>query len=399
MPSRNCAHATLVGLAAALGAASGCGGSDSSGGMTTGPSTSGVVFQSIYTGDHHTCALTASGVAYCWGRNDGGQTGTGNLGSGAFILTPAPVVGTLRFSTLTMPSVGSNTCGLTTAGASYCWGYNSNGETGDGTTALHFTPAPTSGGNTYQALAMGNFHTCGLTGAGTIYCWGHNQYGGLGDGGTTPHLTPTLAAAAAGKTWKSISAGYEDTCALTTTGDAYCWGHGLYGELGIAGTPTSVLAPGLVSGGHTFKSLSVGYQFTCGLTTSNAAYCWGNNQGGEMGDGTTTQRNTPVAVTGGLTFQSISAGGSHACGLTAAGTAYCWGYNASGALGDGTFTDHASPHLVSGGLTFRTVSAGNGTTCGIDTGGVAYCWGSNVAGELGDGTSTYKLTPNKVQIP
>ena len=386
------------GLAAVLATASGCGSSDNSGG-STGPSTGGVQFQSIYAGDHDACALTAAGVAYCWGKNDAGQAGTGPTGTGVQIPNPTLVAGTLRFSSLTLPSFGSHTCGLTTAGASYCWGDNFDGEAGDGTTGLHATPAPTSGGNIYQSLAMGNFHTCGVTSAGTAYCWGHNQYGELGDGATQTRLTPTVAAASIGKTWKTITAGYEDTCALTTAGDAYCWGHGLYGELGIAGTPTTVLAPAAVSGGHTFRSLSAGYQFTCGLTTGNAAYCWGYNQGGELGDGTTTQRNTPVAVTGGLTFQSISAGAFHACGLTTAGTLYCWGYNASGALGDGTFTDHASPHLVSGGLTFRGIAAGNGFTCGIDTGNVAYCWGANVFGELGDGTTLYKLLPTAVHTP
>src|SRR5689334_5629285 len=179
-----------------------------------------IVFQSIYVGDHHTCALTAAGAAYCWGKNDALQNGTGNTGSGGQDLVPKIVIGGQTFTNLTLPAFGSRACGLTTTGASYCWGDNSNGEIGDGTTAIRGAPTAAAGTNRFQVLASGTHHTCAMTSAGAAFCWGLNQYGGLGDNSTTPRLAPI--ATTAGKTWTTIVTGFEHTCALAGT-EAWCW--------------------------------------------------------------------------------------------------------------------------------------------------------------------------------
>lgn len=366
----------------------------------TPPTSNGTTFQSLYAGDHHVCALTSAGVAYCWGKNDQGQNGNGQTnGSAAQDLVPTPVGGSLHFSALTLPAMGNHACGLTTTSASYCWGAGTDGSAGDGTSIQHDLPVPTTGGLTFQALALGNFHTCAIASGGSIYCWGQNVAGELGDSTTQAHIVPAVASTTAGKTWTSITAGYEYTCALASGGTAYCWGFGAIGQTGVGGTPSSLRVPTPVAGGLTFKTIAAGYEFTCGLTTTNAAYCWGYNPDGEVGDGSQAVRNTPSPVAGGLTFQSISVGVYHACGLTAAGIAYCWGSNASGALGDGTLNDHAQPTLVLGGLTFKAIAAGNGFTCALDANGAAYCWGSNASGEVGDGTTDGKLLPTAVQMP
>jgi alpha-tubulin suppressor-like RCC1 family protein len=144
--------------------------------------------------------------------------------------------------------------------------------------------------------------------------------------------------------------------------------------------------------------------FACGLTPSGAAYCWGNNNYGQLGTGTTITSASPVAVAGGLTFVALSVGFYQACGLTLSGAAYCWGDNSYGELGNGTTTGpqlcgqracSLTPSLVAGGLTFATVSA-KGDVCGVTTSGVAYCWGWNGEGELGDGTTTSSNVPIKV---
>jgi alpha-tubulin suppressor-like RCC1 family protein len=141
---------------------------------------------------------------------------------------------------------------------------------------------------------------------------------------------------------------------VTTVGVAYCWGLNINGALGN-GTTTSSLTPVAVSGGLTFAVVSTGNSFTCGVTTAGAAYCWGLNDSGQLGNGTTTNSVTPVAVSSGLTFATVSASvvsSADACGVTTAGAAYCWGQNTYGALGNGTTTNSLTPVAVSGRLSF-----------------------------------------------
>jgi len=136
------------------------------------------------------------------------------------------------------------------------------------------------------------------------------------------------------------------------------------------------------------------------VTTTGAAYCWGANGEGALGDGTTTQRTSPVAVTGGLTFASVSAGGNgFTCGRTTTGAGYCWGLNNVGQLGDGTNTNRVAPVAVNGGLTFTAIDAGFAHVLGIATGGVGYAWGSNNQGQLGDGTTSGKTAPSPITPP
>ena len=153
------------------------------------------------------------------------------------------------------------------------------------------------------------------------------------------------------------------------------------------GTP-----PQRVIGGHRFASISAGYDFTCGLTTRGAAYCWGLNDSGRLGDGTTihSDANGPQRVIGGHRFASLGTGIEHTCALTSRGAAYCWGYNQYGELGDGTTLGSAEngPQPVIGGLRFASFDGGNEHTCALTTRGTAYCWGANWYGQLGDGTTT-----------
>jgi alpha-tubulin suppressor-like RCC1 family protein len=184
-----------------------------------------------------------------------------------------------------------------------------------------------------------------------------------------------------------VSAGGSVACALSADGRAFCWGDNYDGQLGTgtSASSTSNLLP--VAGSLTFRSISVGEHHVCGLTAAGAAYCWGLNYYGALGNGTTANALAPVPVAGGLTFADVSAGAMHTCAVTAAGAAYCWGYNGNGQLGNGTTSDSplTTPTPVTGGITFASVSAGEGFTCGIAVGGAMYCWGSNGYGQLGTG--------------
>jgi len=182
--------------------------------------------------------------------------------------------------------------------------------------------------------------------------------------------------------------GTNHKCGITTVGAAYCWGDNRQGQLGDGGT-TSSATPVAVAGGLTFASISTGGAHSCGLTAAGFAYCWGFNNSGQVGDSTTTDRWSPVAVKGGFTFAALVAGGLHTCGLTTTAATYCWGANGAYELGDGTGVDHSTPVAVKATVSFASLGSSVGShTCGVTGSGLGYCWGSNVFGQVGDGTTT-----------
>jgi len=360
---------------------------------------------SLDAGGAYTCGLTASGAAYCWGLNwwgllgFGAGTGQGPEENCGFVggnptncsTVPVAVIGGLTFASLSASS--DHTCGLTTGGAAYCWG-NNQLDLGQGNSADDSVPAAVSGGLTFSSVsAGGGGRTCALTASGAAYCWGN---GPPSSGSIYESRVPL--AVSGGLTFASLSAGQAHTCGLTTSGAAYCWGYNGFGQLGDGSTTDSPHVPVAVTGGLTFASLSggAGGFHTCGLTTSGAAYCWGFNSYGQIGDGSTNWSHVPVAVSGGLTFASLSAGGSLTCGVTTSGAAYCWGSNFYGELGDGSTSDSDAPVAVTGGLTFASLRAGGSHACGVTTSGAAYCWGFNESGALGNGTVTNSNVPVKV---
>jgi alpha-tubulin suppressor-like RCC1 family protein/uncharacterized protein YjdB len=348
--------------------------------ITGGAPTLQILRQTIAAGTDHSCALTESGVAYCWGLNISGALGDGTTTARD---RPGPVSGAKLFVSVatsrngTTPNARGHSCGLTETGVAYCWGDNYFGQLGDGTTSNRSTPIAVSGTLHFAALSLGLEATCGVTTSGVAYCWGLNSGGQLGDGTRTDHATPM--AVSGGLTFTSVSVGASQACGLTPYGAAYCWGNGS-------------LAPVAVGGGITFATIDAGYDHSCGVATSGVAYCWGNNGFGQLGDGTVNSGG-PKLVSGGLTFVSIRVGQVYSCGTVASGAAYCWGRNSNGELGDGTTIGRYAPTLVSGGLSFREIAVGRSHSCATTAAGVAYCWGANSFGELGDGTTTNSIAP------
>ena len=219
-------------------------------------------------------------------------------------------------------------------------------------------------------------------------------FGELGSSPLTGNFSSTPQAVSGGWRFVALTAGVYHTCGLTSLGAAYCWGDNETSQLGNGSTGFSTdTTPVAVSGGLTFSALAAGSWHTCGLAGSGAAYCWGSNYGGQLGTGSTTDSSIPVAVSGGLTFSAVAAGGDHSCGLTSTGAAYCWGVNNSGQLGDGSITNRSTPVAVSGGLTFSTLVAGIDHTCGLTSTKATYCWGDNQFGQLGNGSTTNSSVP------
>jgi alpha-tubulin suppressor-like RCC1 family protein len=363
-------------------------------------------FVAVAAGGAHTCALTAEGAAYCWGRGESGQLGAPapascTLDAGVFPCAQIPlaVSGGHTFGQIT--GGGSHTCALTADGTAYCWGSNARGQLGDNSTTQRQAPVLVASELRFEALDAGANHTCGLTSDGTAYCWGRNDRGQLGDGTTTDRAAPM--AVSGGLAFQVVTAGGFEighTCGVVAGGVAYCWGDNEQGQLGTGSADFDPHPlPMAVSGALAFVSLTAGLgSHTCGLLGSGAAYCWGENTFGALGDGSTTPRATPVPVSGGLVFTALKAGGfiGHTCALTDGGSGYCWGENERGQVGDGSTTDRLSPSPVAGGLLFADLDAGFRHTCARTTSDVLYCWGSGAAGQLGINSTSHVNAPAKV---
>ena len=362
------------------------------------PISGGITFRSIVAGSDHDCGLSnaAPAVAYCWGANWDGRLGDGTTGNGSSSAnrsSPVPIVGGLTFASLF--AGGSVTCGLTELGKAWCWGRNGYGQLGDGMTIDANRPVAAAPALTFATLSVGfGDHTCGVTTAGPTYCWGGNWYGQLGNATTTSSTVPVLVQG--GLNFTRLASGDGHTCGLTAAGVTYCWGRNYEGQTGD-GSYNSSNIPTKVASDLPIKSIAAGALHTCGITTANIAYCWGSNSDGQLGDGSTTNRGTPRQVAGATAFATLYAGTEHTCGLTLAGLALCWGHNDGGKLGDGTSgTGSTSPVTVATDVKFRAVFAGSRHTCGISLAGATYCWGLNDRNQVGDGTTTNRSQPVEV---
>jgi alpha-tubulin suppressor-like RCC1 family protein len=286
----------------------------------------------------------------------------------------------------------AHTCGLGTDSLAWCWGWGELGQLGTGASVItEPSPVAVQGTRRWRDIQSGDAHTCGLTRARRVFCWGDNHLGQLGDGTTSNNqVNPT--AVATSLAFVQISAGSAHTCGVTAAGAAYCWGDNPYGQLGD-GSRTRRLAPVKVTGNLVFRHVRAGWDHTCGVTTADVAYCWGRNKVGQVGDGTVLTRGRPTRVAGGLKFRLIRTGQRHTCALTPSGNAYCWGLNDLGQAGDGTsLNERHSPVAVVNGANFESLALGSAFSCGVRENASAWCWGFNANG-LGDGTSTFSDTP------
>jgi alpha-tubulin suppressor-like RCC1 family protein len=253
--------------------------------------------------------------------------------------------------------------------------------------APHATLIPTT---PYTAIDGGQTHACGIASGGQIYCWGRNASGQLGDS-TAANSSVPVTVYQAGVTFASFSSGAIHNCALTSAGQAYCWGYNGDGRLGDT-TFVQPLRPVPVVTNVTFASVSAGNNHTCGLDASGNSYCWGNNAWSQVGDSTTSYAVVPVAthMPAGVTFTQIAAGTNFTCALDGTGQAWCWGYNGYGAVGNNSVLTRRVPGAViqPAGVTFASVYAEYDYACALDGGGQAYCWGRNDFYQLGDSTTT-----------
>ncbi len=337
----------------------------------------------IKAGERHICVLTSAGGVKCWGFNHDGQLGDGK---GSDRSTPVDVVG-LASGAKAITAGWRHTCAITSMGGIQCWGNNHDGQVGDGSEIDRKIPQDVVGLLTrVTAVAAGERHTCALTTTGGVKCWGNNHDGELGDGTRKDKVTPVDVTGLTGGV-AAITSGWRHTCALTASGGVKCWGNNHDGQLGN-GTEDDSLTPidvaGLTSG---VSAITARWRHTCALTSAGGVKCWGGNHHGEVGDGARTDRNSPVDVVG-LTngVKAIASGWRHVCALMTDGGVRCWGSNHAGQLGDGTGIDRKTPVdavVAPSGVT--AIAAGGEHSCALAMGTVL-CWGENEDGQLGDGS-------------
>jgi alpha-tubulin suppressor-like RCC1 family protein len=404
----------------------------------------------IATGMDHTCALLEDRTVRCWGFNSFGWLGDGTttrrlnpvqvLASGTAALNPVVLSGVTQIT-----AGDAHTCALLEDKTVRCWGRNGSGRLGDGTTEQRLNPVQVLASGSTQGtdvlggvaqITAGNGHTCALLEDKTIRCWGFNRNGQLGDGtlgdGLTEQRLNPVQVLASGSTQGTdvlggvaqITAGDAHTCALLEEKTIRCWGFNLRGQLGDGTTtqrlnPVQVLASGSTQGANVLGGVTQvaagNDDHTCALLEDKTVRCWGDNQGGKLGDGTTDQRFNPVQVLasgstqgtnvlGGVT-QVAAGNDDHTCALLEDKTVSCWGYNGFGALGDGTTTNRLNPvQVLASGDTQGTdvlggvtqIATGRDHTCARLDDKTARCWGFNSNGELGDGTQTQRLNPVQV---
>jgi len=368
-------------------------------GSAPGASPAAPTFAAITAGGFTTCALTSTGIARCWGSNGWGALGNGSGARGATVPFDVADLG----SGVKAISAGfADGCAVTAGGGAKCWGMDYLGMLGDGAPDWTIRPTPVDVvglGAGVAAVSAGdlvssaNNHTCVLTIGGAVKCFGDNFAGQLGDGTIYNHASTPVDVVGLSSGVKAISSGGNFSCALRA-GGVKCWGSNYTGQLGD-GTTTNRTTPvdvaGLSSG---VTRISAGEQHACALTSAGAVSCWGLNDAGQLGNGTTDASLVPVDVVGlGSGVTAISAGKDFTCAVTSGGGAKCWGSNTSAQLGDGTDgNNRLTPVDVLGlGSGVTAIAAGGYHSCAIAA-GVAKCWGLNTEGELGNGTTGYDST-------
>ncbi len=351
-------------------------------------------FVLIDGGQTHACGVTSGGQTWCWGRNNAAQ-----LGDSTFTNRKVAVAtkqGGVSYTQITGGQM--HTCAISSTGQAYCWGYNADGRLGDSTTSLRRVPVAVHpvGAISFASISAGTQHTCGLDGSGQGYCWGSNASGQIGNNSTT-YAKIATAVQQGGSSYVQIAAGYVHTCALDGGGQAWCWGYGGDGQLGYGFTTGDSLPAAVTQGGVSYSSIYTEYDHTCALDAGGLAYCWGRNNAGQLGDGTTTTQYTPVAAVmpASVTYTTLALGSASTCGLDGGtGQAYCWGAGGTGQLGDGNNADSLSPVAVAqSGALYVSVRAEGSGFCALDTVGQTWCWGRNNFGQLGDNTLGDSGTP------
>ena len=361
----------------------------------------------ITTGFRHSCALHQDGTISCWGDNENGQLGNGQSGPNTYSPdSPAPVavVGITDATAITAGGNWNNghSCALRQDGAISCWGDNTYGQLGNGSEDNFSEPAKVVDITDATAITAGYHHSCALYQDGTISCWGRNDYGQLGNGQSGPNTDSALPVEVEGITdATAISAGWGHSCALHQDGTISCWGSD--GQLGNnrseVDSAVDSAIPVRVADITDAKAITAGYTHSCALHEDGAISCWGFNRSGQLGNGQSGygfESTWPVRVAGIDDAIAITTGIDYSCALHQTGTISCWGDNEYGQLGNGTDGDSLVPVQVADITDATAITTGSSRSCALHEDGTISCWGYNSSVQTDDGQIKWSLPPFEI---
>lgn len=362
------------------------------GSFTTPTTTDTSCWKSAAAGWLHSLAIKTDGTLWAWGYNTYGQFGDGTNTNNA---KPTPV-GTDN-NWLKIAAGHFHSVALKTDGTLWAWGSNEDGQLGDGTNINKNTVTQIGTATDWVSIAAGSDYTVALKSNGTIWAWGENNYGQLGDGTRIRKNAPVQIGSATD--WASISAGQDHTLALKTDGTLWAWGYNNSGQLGD-GTKLDKLAPIKIGTATNWRSIDGGGDLSIGIKTDGTLWAWGNNFSGELGDGTTIEKYIPTQIGTETNWRIVDAGfNNSSIALKTDGTLWTWGNNNNGQLGDGTATNRSTPMLIGSSTNWQSISAGTAHTLLINTNGLLSGAGDNQLGEIGDGTRLKRRIFTPVACP
>lgn len=343
----------------------------------------------ITAGTGHTCAVLTDGSGWCWGVNTFGQLGNG---AASDFFEPQPVSGLSDLAQISAGPTG-HTCAVTGAGAVHCWGFNDRGQLGDGSQIDKSVPSTAVPlGEPATGVVAGGQHSCAILADQSVWCWGYGMFGQLGNGANLDSATPVQVQGVS--TAQELALGTAHSCARLSDGSVSCWGQNFFGQLGSPGGSSST--PQEIGGFFVAGALGAGDEHMCAVASNQSVACWGRGEHLQLGNGNTSNLDMPAAVSTVDMAIAVAAGESHSCAATT-DAVLCWGSGGNGQLGHGATTNSAAPVAVDGLGGVQALAAGGHHTCAILDEQTARCWGQGVA--LGHGTDQDSVVPVEPLLP
>jgi alpha-tubulin suppressor-like RCC1 family protein len=356
----------------------------------------------VSPGTYFTCAVREDGTTRCWGKNDKGELGDGTTGGSRS--HPAAVTGLGAAQGIIAGT--AHGCAVLKTGSAYCWGDNGAGELGAAGSTVGFSATPLKVGFApagphsvttlpdVASLAAGDAHTCAALSNGEVWCWGSNDLAQLGDPSFAgskarqPNLVPGLwvqGVSGHPPPARKLAAAGQFTCALLEDGHVWCWGLNNRGQLGRGSTGSFSKGepPAQVSGLSNGVAIAAGHDQACAVSTGEVK-CWGYNQIGLGNAGHSQTSNVPVTIAGLTAVTDVAVGAMHGCAIKHDGSVWCWGDDSMGQLGSGRDPNRGqAPKAVAGLSDAVRIAAGQFNTCVVERDGTVWCWGWNTDGQLG----------------